>query len=549
MIEGLKPKEATTPRGEALLHDPSRNKGTAFTDEERDRLGLRGLLPPRVNSQDEQVRRVLENYTAKPNDLEKFVYLTALHDRNETLFYRVVMDHLPEMMPIIYTPTVGEACQKYGHIFRRARGLFISIHDRGRVADVLRNWPVTDVRLIVVTDGERILGLGDLGASGMGIPIGKLALYTACAGVPPACGLPVMLDVGTNNQSLLEDPLYLGIGEKRLRGSAYDDLLEEFVEAVQEVFPGCLIQFEDFANFNAFRLLATYRDRVCAFNDDIQGTAAVALAGLYSAGRITGHGLADQKLLFAGAGAAATGIADIVVAAMMQEGISREDAITRCWFVDSKGLVVRSRDDLAEHKIPYAHEHEACADLATSVRALRPTAIVGASGQPGIFDRTVVSEVAAANERPIIFALSNPTSRAECTATDAYRWTDGRAVFASGSPFDPVTVGDRTLVPGQGNNAYIFPGVGLGVVLSGATRVTDEMFFVAARTLAAAVAPEDLARGTVYPPLVRIRNVSASIATAVAEVAWHRGLAAVPRSDDPRAWIESLMFQPTYGPC
>jgi malate dehydrogenase (oxaloacetate-decarboxylating)(NADP+) len=538
---------AELPRGAALLHDPSRNKGTAFTEEERDRLGLRGLLPTRVNTQDQQVLRVLENYRNKPTDLEKFIYLTSLHDRNETLFYRVVMDHLTEMMPIIYTPTVGEACQKYGHIFRRARGLFVSVRDRGRVAEVLRNWPEEDVRLIVVTDGERILGLGDLGANGMGIPIGKLSLYTACAGVPPECGLPVMLDVGTNNEALLADPLYLGIGERRVRGEAYDALVDEFVEAVQQVYPGCLIQFEDFASTNAFRLLEKYRNRVCSFNDDIQGTAAVTLAGLYSAMRITGGRLPDQKLLFAGAGAASTGIADIVVAAMVEEGLSQDAAAARCWFMDSKGLVVAGRDDLVPHKRRYAHRHEPLHDLHSAARELRPTALIGASGHPGIFDRPVVDAVASAQERPIIFALSNPTSRAECTAEDAYRWTEGRAIFASGSPFAPVTVGRRTLVPGQGNNAYVFPGIGLGVVLSGATRVTDEMFFAAARALAAAVSKEDLESGCLFPPLPRIREVSGAIAAAVARVAYDRGLATRPRPADLKAWVDAEMYQPVYA--
>ncbi|MGH2570483.1 MAG: NAD-dependent malic enzyme [bacterium] len=535
------------PHGAALLHDPARNKGTAFTDEERDRLGLRGLLPPRVNTQDQQVMRVLENYRNKPTDLEKFIYLTSLHDRNETLFYRVVLDHLQEMMPIIYTPTVGEACQKYGHIFRRARGLFVSAGDRGRIADVLRNWPERDVRLIVVTDGERILGLGDLGASGMGIPIGKLCLYTACAGVPPSYSLPVMLDVGTNTESLLADPLYLGVGQKRLRGEAYDAIVDEFVDAVQEVFPGCVIQFEDFASTNAFRLLAKYRDRVCSFNDDIQGTAGVALAGLYSALRITGGKLTDQKLLFVGAGAASTGIADIVVSAMMEEGLSREAGAARCWFVDSKGLVVAGRDDLVEHKRRYAHPHEPMRDLLAAVRELRPTVLIGASGHPGVFDRPILEAVASTQERPIVFALSNPTSKAECTAENAYRWTDGRAIFASGSPFDPVTIGGRTLVPGQGNNAYVFPGVGLGVVLSGATRVTDEMFFAAARALAAAVSSGDLESGCLFPPLRSIREVSASIAAAVARVAYDRGLATRPRPRDLKSWVEAQMYHPVYA--
>lgn len=534
------------PTGVELLRDPSLNKGSAFTEEERDALGLRGLLPPHIHTQDEQVARVMGNYRRKETDLGKYVHMIALQDRNESLFYRVILEHLEQMMPIIYTPTVGKACQEYGHIFRKPRGLFVSLKHRGQIADVLSNWPYVDVRIIVVTDGERILGLGDLGADGMGIPVGKLSLYTACAGIHPSQCLPITLDVGTNNEELLKDPLYIGTKERRIRGDAYDEFFDEFVEAVQEVFPHALLQMEDFGNVNAFRLLRNYRDRICTFNDDMQGTAAVALAGLHSSLRITGADLEDQKVLFLGAGEAGIGIGDLIVSAMMAEGLSEEEARLRNWFIDSKGLVVRSRTDLAEHKIGYAHDHEPLPDLLAAVEALKPTAIVGVSGQPQTFTKSVVRAMADANERPIIFALSNPTSQSECTAEQAYAWTDGRAIFASGSPFDPVEFDGKTYVPGQGNNAYIFPGVGLGVIATEASRVTDEMFFVAAKTLADQVCEDDLAQGRIYPSLSRIRDVSALIATAVAEVAYRGGQARGPRPDDLSEYIRSLMYEPTY---
>lgn len=534
------------PTGVKLLHDPELNKGTAFTEGEREALGMLGLLPPRVHSQREQVMRVLENVRTKRTDLERYLYLAGLQDRNETLFYRVVIDNLDELMPIIYTPTVGEACQKYGHIFRRSRGLFISKADRGRMAEILRNWPHREVRVIVVTDGERILGLGDLGATGMGIPVGKLALYTACAGVHPSLCLPVTLDVGTENPEALHDPLYIGIRERRLRGEAYDELVDEFVDSTQALFPGSLVQFEDFANVNAFRLLRKYRDRICTFDDDIQGTGSMALAGIYSALRCTGKCLRDQRVLFFGAGEAGVGIADLIVFAMISEGIPEPDARLRCWFVDSKGLVVRSRSDLADHKRPYAHEHEALSDLLSVVNELRPTALIGVSGAPKTFTQPVVEAMTRLNPRPIIFALSNPTSKAECTAKEAYAWSEGRAIFASGSPFDPVTLGGRTFVPGQGNNAYVFPGVGLGVIACQATRVTDEMFAAAGRALADEVSDADLEQGQIYPPLSRIRDVSASIATAVAEVAYGSGFAKRARPDDLPAFIRSQMYEPVY---
>ncbi len=537
---------STLPRGEQLLHDPVLNKGTAFTESERDTLGLRGLLPPRVHTQEAQLMRVLENLHGQPTDLDRYIYLASLQDRNETLFYRLLIDHLEEMMPLVYTPTVGKACQLYGHILRRPRGLFISAADRGRVKQVLRNWPHEDVRVIVVTDGERILGLGDLGADGMGIPIGKLALYTACAGIDPTRCLPVTLDVGTNNERSLADPLYIGLQQRRLRGPGYDELFEEFIAAVESRFPRALVQLEDFGTANAFRLLATYRDRVCTFDDDIQGTGSVALAGLYSALRLTGGALGDRSYLFFGAGEAGIGIADTMVAAMTAEGLPAAQARSRCWFVDSKGLVVKSRGDLAAHKRAYAHEHAFVADLLSAIETLHPAAIIGVSGVAGAFTRPVIEAMARRNERPIIFALSNPTSQAECTAEQAYGWSQGRAIFASGSPFDPVEFRGRTYVPGQGNNAYIFPGVGLGVMASASSRVTEDMFLVAARTLAREVSPPDLESGLIYPPLKKIRQVSALIATGVAEIAYERGLAQAPKPQNLSEYVRSQMYEPVY---
>ena len=532
--------------GEQLLRDPKRNKGTAFTERERDALGVRGPLPPRVFSQEEQQYRILENLRRKNTSLEKYVFLTGLQDRNETAFYQTVITNIEEILPIIYTPTVGEACQEFARIFRRPRGMFVSAADRGRIATLLRNWPRPHVAVVVVTDGERILGLGDLGANGMGIPIGKLSLYTACAGIHPSACLPVMLDVGTENTALRKDPLYFGLDQPRLRGAEYEDLVEEFVTAVNEVFPGALIQFEDFATRNAVRLLEKYRDRICMFNDDIQGTAAVTLAGLLSAARITGQALREQKIVFLGAGSAATGIANLIVAALGQDGVDEATARARCWFVDSKGLVVKSRDDLAEHKRPYAHDHEFLPDLQTTVAELRPTTLVGVSGQPGTFTQPVLRMMAEANERPIVFALSNPTSKSECTAEQAYRWTDGRAVFASGSPFDPVELDGRRHVPGQGNNAYVFPGIGLGVVVSGARHVTREMFLAAARVLKGEVTQTSLDEGSVYPPFNRIRDVSAAIAAEVVRVACAGGLATKQVPDDVLGHVRAQMYDANY---
>jgi malate dehydrogenase (oxaloacetate-decarboxylating)(NADP+) len=534
-----------SPRGMTLLRDPLLNKGTAFTEQERDALGLRGLLPAHVLSMKAQAERVLTNLRSLPDDLQKYVVLNALHDRNEALFFRVVCDNIDEIQPLIYTPTVGLACQRFGHIFQRPRGLFISVNDRGRIAELMANWPYP-AKLIVVTDGERILGLGDLGANGMGIPVGKLSLYSACAGVHPELCLPVMLDVGTNNEALLNDPYYIGLRQKRLSGDAYDELVDEFVTAARETFPGVLIQFEDFANHSAFRILHKYRDKICVFNDDIQGTAAVALAGLLSALRVTGGKLTDQRLLFLGAGEAATGIADLVVSAMVTQGASEAEALRRNWLVDSRGLVVKNRPGLTEHKLRYAHDHAPISDFLTAIETLKPTAIIGVSAVGGTFTPEVLQTMARINDRPIVFALSNPTSKAECSAEEAYRDTEGRALFACGSPYDPVKLDGKTFVPRQGNNSYIFPGVGLGAIASGTRLVTDEMFMAAAHALADLVSEADIKQGSLYPALARIREVSVHIAAAVADIAYKRGLATGRAPKDLIAYIQSQMYHPGY---
>jgi malate dehydrogenase (oxaloacetate-decarboxylating)(NADP+) len=538
---------ALQPRGAGLLADPLLNKGTAFTERERDALGLRGLLPPRVFTLEEQVQRSLGAVRRKGDSLEKYIYLTNLQNRNEILFYRLVLDYVEEMVPLIYTPTVGQACLEYGSIFRRSRGMYITLKERGRIAEILRLWPHEGARLIVVTDGERILGLGDLGALGMGIPIGKLALYSVCAGVHPSYTLPITLDVGTDNRELLDGPFYIGIRERRARGAVYDEFMDEFVTAVRTVFPKALLQWEDFGNANAFRLLQRYREVLPSFNDDIQGTAAVALAGLLAALPLAGRTLRDERLLFLGAGEAGTGIANLYVAAARTAGLAEDEARRRCWFVDSKGLVVRARAaQLAEHKLPYAHEHPYLATLAEAVEELRPTALIGVSGVPGTFTPEIIKAMARHQERPVIFALSNPTSKAECTAGQAYAFSDGRAIFASGSPFAPVVHNGRRYTPGQGNNIYIFPGVGLGVLASEASRVTDAMFLTAARTLAGCVAAADLADGRIYPPLTRIREVSLEVAAAVAAEAHATGIARTAPPPDIREDIRMRMFDPVY---
>eukprot|EP00824_Muranothrix_gubernata_P010739 TRINITY_DN23846_c0_g1_i1.p1 TRINITY_DN23846_c0_g1~~TRINITY_DN23846_c0_g1_i1.p1 ORF type:complete len:572 (+),score=103.90 TRINITY_DN23846_c0_g1_i1:203-1717(+) len=491
-----------------------------------------------------------ENIMRKESDLERFIYLTSLQDRNEALFYRFVQEHIMETMPLIYTPTVGLACQKYGHIFRRPRGMWISLYEKGRIEQVLRNWPRKreEVRVIVVTDGERILGLGDLGTFGMGIPVGKLTLYTACGGIPPAECLPITLDVGTNNKRILGDPVYNGILQGRVRGDEYNDFIDEFVEAVFKVFPNVLLQFEDFDNQNAFRLLQRYREKCCTFNDDIQGTASVSVAGIFSALRITKKSMRDQRILFLGAGEAGIGIADLWVNALIEdEGMTEEEARKTCWFVDSRGLVCKSRTaSLQHHKLPFAHDIPELPTLEAAVKAFKPTALIGVSAQPSAFTQSIVQKMCEFNDRPIIFALSNPTSKAECTAVQAYTWSKGTCVFASGSPFKPVEFQGKMFVSGQGNNAYIFPGVGLAVLVSCARRVTDSMFLAAAKALAAQCDEDDLALGRVYPSLTKIRDVSANIAAAVMEDVYKRGLGAAPPPKDFLKACKDYQFNPEY---
>ncbi len=535
------------PTGYGLLHDPRLNKGTAFTEGERRAWGLEGLLPPAVTTMALQVARRHAEIASLENDLQKYLVLSDLQARNETLYYAVLMSDPATYMPLVYTPTVGEACQKFAHIFRAPRGIYLPISARGRLKELLSNWPEQDVRFIVVTDGERILGLGDLGAGGMGIPIGKLSLYTACAGVPPQYCLPIVLDVGTNNQVLLDDPLYQGLRQHRVRGEDYLAFVDDFVAAADQLYAKCCIQWEDFANFNAVPILARYRDKICTFNDDIQGTAGVALAGIYGALRLTGGNLSEQRFLFLGAGSAATGIAELISLAMEQEGMDPAAARRRNALFDINGLLVTSRTDLADFQKPFAQEHPPVSTFVEAVEALRPTGIIGVSTVPKLFSREVIEAMARINKRPIIFPYSNPTSRSECTAEEAYKWSEGRAVFASGSPFPPVEIDGRRFIPGQGNNVYIFPAMGMAVFATEATRVTEEMFIVAAQAVAEQVTEENLAMGLIYPPQSRILEASLHVAERIAACIFEKGLARVPRPDDVGALVRARAYRPVYA--
>ncbi|XP_040004583.1 NADP-dependent malic enzyme, mitochondrial [Xiphias gladius] len=540
---------STKKRGYDITRNPHLNKGMAFTLEERLQLGIHGLLPPCFLSQDVQVLRVMKSYETRSNPLDKYILLMTLQDRNEKLFYRLLTSDIEEFMPIVYTPTVGLACQQYGLAFRRPRGLFITIHDRGHIATLLNSWPEEDIKAIVVTDGERILGLGDLGSYGMGIPVGKLALYTACGGVRPQQCLPVLLDVGTDNQTLLNDPLYIGLKHKRIRGKEYDELIDEFMQAVTDKYGmNCLIQFEDFANSNAFRMLNKYRNRYCTFNDDIQGTASVAVAGILAALKITKNKLLDHTFVFQGAGEAALGIAHLLIMAMAKEGVAREEAAKRIWMVDSKGLIVKGRGHLNHEKEEFAHEHPHLKTLEEVVQTIKPSAIIGVAAIGGAFTEKIIKDMASFNERPIIFALSNPTSKAECTAEQCYKLTEGRGIFASGSPFGKVTLTDgRIFYPGQGNNAYVFPGVALGVIACGVRHISDEIFLTTAEAIADMVTEEHLVEGRLYPPLNTIREVSFKIAMKIVNYAYKHNIASVyPEPKDKEAFVLSHVYSPDY---
>ena len=544
--------------GYQLLDTPRLNKGSAFTEEERREFGLLGLLPSQVSTVEQQLARTYENYRRKESDLERYVFLVSLQDRNETLFYRLLQEHITEMMPIIYTPTVGAGCQSYSHLFRRPRGLYISYPQRDEIDAILDNGPTKEPSVIVVTDGGRILGLGDLGVGGMGIPVGKLSLYTLCAGFHPRATLPILLDVGTDNRELLEDPLYLGWRHERVRGAEYDEFVEAFVRAVMRKFPNVLLQWEDFAKGNAARLLERYRDRLCTFNDDIQGTGAVTLAGLLAATRLAGAKLGAQRIVLLGAGSAAHGISDQIVAAMTGEGLTPSGARAQLWLLDSRGLIHTGRSGLDSFKERYAQPCELMAGwqlerpgaptLLEVVKHVRPTVLIGTSAQPGSFDEEVVREMARHVERPVIFPLSNPTSKSEAIPRDLVEWTEGRALVATGSPFPDVEYGGRSIRVGQCNNSFIFPGVGLGVLASGARRVTDAMFVAAARALAELSPALSHEGAPLYPRLETVREVSRLVALAVGREAQRVGLVAPLAPGVLEGRVEEMMWTPHYVP-
>ena len=531
--------------GFSRIHDPIQNKSFSYSFGERDELGLRGLLPWKQRPMNEELKVCMEQIMQKDSDLEKYIYLADLQDRDERLFYKFVETNIKMTMPLIYTPTVGLACQKFSHIRRRPRGFYVTPEDKGKIRSMLDNWPQTDVKVVVVTDGQRILGLGDLGANGMGIPIGKLSLYTACAKIATHECLPVMLDVGTNTEAFWEDSDYLGWPHARITGSDYDEIVEELVVALNHKFPGLLIQFEDFLTPNAVGLLERYRNRILCFNDDIQGTAAVSLAGIIASTRVTGTALNDLRILFLGAGSAATGIGELIATELVSNGMSRSEAYQRLWFVDSHGLITRTRDNLASHKLPFMQDVPDC-DFEQALDKHRPHILIGATGRGGTFTEAIIRKMCDFNEIPVVFAQSNPTSRAECTAEQAYTWSDGKVIFVSGSPFDPFDWNGRTHITGQGNNAYIFPGVGLGALAAKATTIPESMFQVAAHAVANYVSDDDLSQGSLYPPLEEIQEVSVAIANDIVAEASRLGIAQADDLADPQAAVRASQWDPSY---
>jgi malate dehydrogenase (oxaloacetate-decarboxylating)(NADP+) len=539
-------QSAAAKRSVDLLHDPALNKSTAFTESERQALGLVGLVPDTTETEDLQLRRVMLQLGQKTTDLDRYVYLSNLLDHDETLFYRTLMSDPARFLPIVYDPTIGEVCLKFGHLFRGPRGMYLSIKRRGTVKDVLRNWPQQDVRFICVTDGGRILGLGDLGANGMGIPIGKLQLYTATAGVPPQVLMPMYLDAGTNNEQYLDDPLYLGLRERRPATEDLYSFVDEFVDAVQEVFPKCCIHFEDWTGVDAVHLLQRYRDKYCVYNDDVQGTAGITLAGMINATKLKGTQLKDEKYLFLGAGSAGIGLADLLCTALVGQGMSLQEAQSRVHMFDVNGLLESTRTDLVDFQLPYAHPHAPTRDFVAAIESIKPTTIIGVSTIGGAFTQQVIEAMARINDRPVILALSNPTECAECTPEQAYTWSGGKAIYAAGVPFPPVHLNGTTFIPGQANNFYIFPAVGMAVYATEAKRVTDEMFIEAAKAVADQVPPELLTQGLLYPLQSDILQTEITTAARVATLIFDSGLARVERPDDVEALIRSQVYNPSY---